>query len=565
MLCQDARLAIEAEATLDENDRGVTTTLLAPSQGESPWQRVPSSLVHYVQRTKERVILHDAAVDAGKFSSDAYFTRNRPKSLLCVPILRRAEVAGLLYLENNLIAGAFTQERLSALSLLATQAAISLENARLLSKEQSARTAAESAERRAAFLAEAGEIFSASLDYGETLSRLARLSVQTLCDWCVIDVVECGQMRRLSWAHRDPAKAPLLEELGRRYPTRWEAPHPALRVLQSGEPLLIPETSDEALRSHCEDGRHERLLRELGICSLVIVPLVARGQTIGMLSVASSAPERRYGDADLALVQEVARRAAIAIDNARLYSAAQEAVRMRDEFLTVATHELNTPLTSLTLTLEVVDRALRSGDSWDPQAMGRQVDRALRQAVRLTRLNSELLDVSRINAARLRLDVAEVDLGEIVRDVLARFKLDLERAGCAVSLREGGRVVGLWDGSRVDQIVSNLLANAIKFGAGKPVEISVGEEAGMARLSVRDHGIGIDPTRQAQIFERFERAVSDRHYGGLGLGLYISRRIAEAHGGSICVESALGAGATFIVELPRTGPPRRAEPSALPG
>ncbi|WP_437873536.1 AAA family ATPase [Sorangium sp. So ce363] len=562
VVAQGERLSIEAEATLEE--RGAATTVLSRSTEEVS-RRVPMSLVRYVQRTKERVILHDAAADAGKFSGDEYFARNRPRSLLCAPILRRSEVAGLLYLENDLLSGAFTLERLTALSLLATQAAISLENARLLSKEQSARTTAEAAERRAAFLAEAGEIISASLDHGEALSRLARLSVRSFCDWCVIDFAEGGEARRAFWAHKDPAKEPLLEELRRRYPADRHSPHPSARAWRDGGPLLLPEISDDIIRRHAEDDGHARLIRELGTRSSVIVPLVARGQRIGMLTVVSSAPERRYGDADLALVQEVARRAAIAIDNARLYSAAQEAVRTRDEFLTVATHELNTPMTSLTLTLEAMERALRAGRSWDPQAMGRQVDRALRQAARLTRLNSELLDVSRINAARLRLDVAEVDLGEVVRDVLARFKLDLARAGCSVSLRECGRVVGLWDGSRVDQIVSNLLANAIKFGAGKPVEISIGEEAGTARLSVQDHGIGIDPARQGQIFERFERAVSDRHYGGLGLGLYISRRIAEAHGGSIRVESALGAGATFIVELPRAGPPRAAEPTVVPG
>ncbi|WP_434044060.1 MULTISPECIES: AAA family ATPase [Sorangium] len=561
-LCQGERMTMEAEATLE--GKGAASILLAPSLDDSSWQRVPGSLVHYVQRTKERVILHDAAADAAKFSGDDYFTRTRCRSVLCVPILRQARVAGLLYLENNLLAGAFTSDRLNALSLLASQAAISLENARLLSKEQAARTAAESAERRAAFLAEAGGILSASLDYGETLSRVARLSVLTLCDWCAIDIVEGGEIRRLSWAHRDPAKEPLIEELERRYPSRWESRRPALRVLRTGEPLLLPEISDEVLREHCEHAGDERLLREIGTRSAVIVPLVARGQPIGALTVASSAPGRRYGDADLDLVQELARRAAIAIDNSRLYRAAYEAVRARDEFLTVATHELNTPMTSLLLTLEAMDRGVRSGRPWDPRAAGRQVDRALRQATRVIRLNSELLDVSRINAARLRLDVAEVDLGEVVRDVLARFKLDLARAGCPVSLREGGRIVGLWDGSRVDQIVSNLLANAIKFGAGKPVEISVAEGAGTARLSVRDHGIGIDPARQERIFERFERAVSDRHYGGLGLGLYISRSIAEAHGGSIRVQSAPGAGATFIVELPRAGPPRTADPSSLP-
>ncbi|XXX82647.1 AAA family ATPase [Sorangium sp. So ce134] len=561
LLVQDERLSIEAEATLEE--RGAATTLL-PASTEDGSRRVPLSLVRYVQRTKERVILSDAAADADKFSGDGYFARHRPKSLLCVPILRQGEVVGLLYLENDLVEGAFTTERLTALSLLATQAAISLENARLLASEQAARTAAEAAERRAAFLAAAGDILSRSLDYGETLSRIAQLSVRSLCNWCVVDVVEGGEIRRVFWAHRDPTLESLIQELERRYPPGRDSPHPAARVLRSGEPLLLPEISEAILREHCEDDGHVRLLRELGTSSSITVPLVARGQPIGALSVVSSVPERRYGDADLELVQEVARRAAIAIDNARLYRAAQEAIRARDEFLTVATHELNTPMTSLTLTLEAMARALQSGRAWEPQAMGRQVDRALRQAARLTRLNNELLDVSRSQSDRLSLEVAEVDLGAVVREVLARLRLDLERAGCSVSLRDSGRIVGLWDRARIDQIVTSLLANAMKFGAGKPVEIAVSEEAGTARLAVMDQGIGIDPARQEQIFERFGRAVSDRHYGGLGLGLYISRRIADAHGGSIRVRSAPGAGATFLVELPCAGPPRVGESSAPP-
>ncbi|WP_242516204.1 AAA family ATPase [Sorangium cellulosum] len=552
VLYQDERASIEAEATLGED--GAATIRLAGST-EDLSQRIPTSLVRYVHRTKERVILSDAAAAAGKFSGDEYFARCRPRSLLCMPIVRQAEVAGLLVLENNLLAGAFTPDRLSALSLLASQAAISLENARLLSKERSARAGAEAAGRRAAFLAEAGEILAGSLDYGETLSRIARLSVRSLCDWCVIDVLERGGTWRTSWAHSVPAKEPLLAELRRQYRPGRDSRHPAARVLRDGKPLLLPEFSEDVSRTYCEDDVHAGLIRELGTQSFIAVPLVVRGRAVGALSVVSSDPGRRYGEADLELVQEVARRAAIAIDNARLYRAAQEAVRARDEFLTVATHELNTPMTSLTLSLEAIQRHLQPDRPWDPRAMGRQVDRALRQAARLTRLNDELLDVSRGQAVRLSLHVAEVDLVALVRDVIARFKLDLARAGCSLSLRDGGRLVGLWDRSRVDQIVTHLLANAIKFGAGKPVEISLGEEAGTARLSVKDHGIGIDPARHAQIFERFGRAVSERHYGGLGLGLYMSRRIAEAHGGSIRVRSAPGDGATFTVELPRAGPP----------
>jgi signal transduction histidine kinase len=190
----------------------------------------------------------------------------------------------------------------------------------------------------------------------------------------------------------------------------------------------------------------------------------------------------------------------------------------------------------------------------DPQSMSKLLERALRQSSRLARLNRDLLDVSRIHANQLPLDLEEVDLVGLARDVVEQFKLDLARARSPVTLRGDPRVVGFWDRSRIEQILTNLVSNAIKFGAGQPIDIFIGEDAGVARLAVRDHGIGIDMAQQGRIFERFER-VASRNYGGLGLGLYISRQIAEAHGGSIRVESEPGAGATFIVELPRALPP----------
>ena len=550
ILARSGFLCVEAEASIEES---VVTTKLLPPEPFSTSPLVPVSIIHYVVRTKELVMLDDAALSS-TYASDPYVVRVKPRSLLGLPILRQGEVIGLLYLENNLVTGAFTPERLEALSLLASQAAISLEIALLLSREQSARAAAEEAERRSAFLAEAGEILSESLDYKETLGRVARLCVRSLADWCVIDIIEGQEVQRICGAHRDPAQEPLLDELQRRYPPRMGSPHPAVTVLETGRPLLLPELSDEDIRAACEDEEHARLIRELGTRTGLVVPLVARGQTFGAISFGSSAPGRRYGSEDLELAQEVARRASLAIDNARLHRKTQEAIQARDEFLSVASHELNTPLTSLTLTLESMDRSLQADRPFDPQSMRRLVERALRQGVRLTRLNNDLLDVSRIHGGRLPLVLEDVDLGALVRDVVEHFKPVLAQAHCSASIREERRVVGRWDRFRVEQSLTNLLANAIKFGAGKPIEISVGEEAGIARLAVRDHGIGVDPAQQGRIFERFERAVSDRHYGGLGLGLYISRMIAEAHGGSIQVESHPGAGATFTIELPCAGP-----------
>jgi len=186
--------------------------------------------------------------------------------------------------------------------------------------------------------------------------------------------------------------------------------------------------------------------------------------------------------------------------------------------------------------------------------MGRMVERALRQGTRLTRLNRALLDVSQIHAGRLPLEPEDVDLAVLVRNVVAQLEPELSQARCSIHIQDSRHIVGHWDPARIDQILTNLLSNAIKFGAGKPIEIFFREENGIARIAVRDHGIGIHPARHGQIFERFERAAS-KNYGGMGLGLYISRSLAETHGGTLRVQSELGAGSTFTVELPCAGPP----------
>ena len=239
---------------------------------------------------------------------------------------------------------------------------------------------------------------------------------------------------------------------------------------------------------------------------------------------------------------------------ARLYRETQRAVRMRDEFLMVASHELRTPITSLRLSLQTLQRAERMSEKVGAELMSRSVGLAARQGERLNRLIDELLDVSRIEIGPLPLDLRDVELGAIVRDVVERFEGDLSRVGCPVAIQGNGAISGCWDRSRIDQVVTNLLSNAVKFGAGKPIEILFGEQAGTAWLTVRDHGIGIEQAQQARIFERFARVVSIQSYGGLGLGLYVSRRVVEAHGGRLRVDSQPGSGSSFTVEIPRAEP-----------
>jgi signal transduction histidine kinase len=471
---------------------------------------------------------------------------------LVLSIHRAERPIGVFYFENNLASFAFVSARARLLDVLSGQIAISLENALLLAKEQAARRAAEDAERRAAFLAEASVLLSESLDYDETLARLGRLCVRALAECCFIDVVEGREVRRLPIVHRDPTREPALRELQRRYPPRWDSPHPAITVLRTGEPLLLPELSDDVLRATCEDDEHFRLLREFGTRTGLAVPLVARGQTLGVLTLTSGG-DRRFGRADLELADVIARRAAIAVDHARLFRASQEAVRARSEFLTVASHELNTPLTSLRLAIQSLSRAAPSG-RLDASTLSRMLALVSRQEVRMTKLVNDLLDVSRIEAGPLPLERTDVDVGALVRDVVARFEADLAQARCSVSICGDVPIVGRWDRSRVDQVVTNLLSNAIKFGPGEAIEIFLGVVGGVARLAMRDHGIGISPDQRDRIFGRFERAVSERHYGGLGLGLYISRRIVEDLGGSIRCESKEGGGSTFTVELPVSAP-----------
>ena len=235
-------------------------------------------------------------------------------------------------------------------------------------------------------------------------------------------------------------------------------------------------------------------------------------------------------------------------DEVRARRREEEAVRIRDEFLSIASHELRTPITPLRLQLQATLRQLRKGEIGTTDVEAR-TETALRQTERIATLVNDLLEVSRISMGRLTLQAEAMDLGESAREVVEQHEWEARNAGCALSLR-ADPVVGRWDKLRIEQVLTNLLANAIKYGAGKPVEVAVERVDGTATLMIRDHGIGISKEDQERIFDRFERAVSVRSYGGMGLGLYVARQIVLAHGGSIRIQSAPGQGSTFTVNLP---------------
>jgi signal transduction histidine kinase/CHASE3 domain sensor protein len=439
------------------------------------------------------------------------------------------------------------------LLLIALSVPVTRTLASLYDTERLARARAEAAERRSSFLAKASGVLASSLDYRATLASVARLAVPEMGDWCIVDVADAeGRLQRLAVHHADPSKVEVLRTLWELYPEEPKQPYGSGKVFATGEAEVSPEITDEMLHSFARDEPHYAILRDLGFKSYMSLPLSVRGRTIGVLSFAAAESDIRYREEDLEFGRHLARRASLAIDNAGLFREAREAVGARDDFLSIASHELKTPVTTLQLQIQSLLRRAEVDPSHAAQASVERLAAADRQVIRLTKLINELLDISRITGKGLELELEPVDLAAVVRDVVARNDEELKRARCQIRLELEPSPSGTWDRMRVEQIVTNFLSNAIKYGAGRPIDIRVDGDENAARLTVRDRGIGIRPEHQVRIFQRFERAVSKSDYGGFGLGLWIVRQIVDAHGGEIHVTSAPGQGSAFTVELPRS-------------
>jgi signal transduction histidine kinase len=405
--------------------------------------------------------------------------------------------------------------------------------------------------RRSALLAEASRRLASSLNFEDTLIEAARVAVPEVADWCLVTwMEEWPRGLRASLAHAEPAK----EALGRahleRFPLELGADRGPAQVIRAGR--AEPTSADDVLVTAAAPEERQAVLRALGHHEGVCLPLQSRDRTMGALTLVWTSPRRSPGADQQAFEQELAARAAMALENATLYRQARDAVRAREEFLSVASHELNTPLATLTLHVDdLLERDGGASGSSEEAAASRR--RARRQLERLSRLVGNLLDISRLDARRLQLRRSEVDLAAATREVVDQFQPELARAGCPIRVEAAGPVVGQWDALRVTQIITNLLSNAAKYGAGKPIAITVQAMGDKGRVVVQDHGPGIAPEELEHLFERFGRTA--RQYGGLGLGLYITRQVVEAHGGTIKADSQPGAGATFTVELPLR-PPR---------
>ena len=404
---------------------------------------------------------------------------------------------------------------------------------------------------RAAFLAEAGAVLAGSLEYLTTLKTVANLAVPSIADWCAVDILtEERKLERLAVAHVDPAKIDLARTIRARYEDP-NSPYSAPSVVRTGTPAMLREVSDDMIVASA-NGDEERiaLVRSLGLRSYMIVPLTTRGRTLGALTLATAESGRVYTDDDFRFAQDLAFRAALAVDNARAYNDAQAANRLKDEFLATLSHELRTPLNAIL----GYSRMLQS-DMLTADKHAHALHTVERNATSLTQIVEDVLDVSRIITGKIRLNIQPIDLPAVVSDAIATVMPAADAKQVRVQTILDPRAAPIsGDPDRMQQIVWNLVSNAVKFTPKHGVvQVRLERVNSHVEIVVSDTGAGIAPDFLPHIFERFRQADSGptREHGGIGLGLAIVRHLVELHGGTIHAASGgREKGSTFRVRLP---------------
>nr|MDP9491144.1 ATP-binding protein [Actinomycetota bacterium] len=592
------------------------------------------------------------------------------KSLIGAPLLHLGELIGVVH------AGSYTSHFFSPndgllLQLVADRVALAITQARLFEAEREARRDAEIAHGQVSFLAQASEVFASSNDYTANLERIAELAVPTLADEVLIDMVgEEGRLERLAGAYAGSEKLEMIRELERRYPPSAEATLGAGAVVRSGEPQIAAEITDEMIDAVARDEEHARLIRSLGLRSFMTVPLVVGDTVLGAITFIISTSDRRYGPADLAFAQELARRGSVAIENAQLRAGTEERARaslvldhvgegvflvdrsgvvrlwnpaaaaitgiaaedvvgqhavraipgwdavresvpvagsasqatrppealplelgdreiwllisgvsfpegtvyafrdmteerglreLQSEFVATISHELRTPLAAVygaAMTLQ------QRSDELDDDAREGLLAVVYDEAGRLSRIIDDVLWASRLETGRLEFTIEQVQPESIAESVVKAATVHM-RAGVSVELSADAPLPSIsTDPDKVRQVLANVLDNAVKYSPdGGRIQFSVEPNRRFVRFAVRDEGLGIPPHEQPRIFEKFYRLDphQTRGVGGTGLGLYISRELMRRMNGRIWVESRVGEGSTFFVELPLADSGSRAE------
>jgi PAS domain S-box-containing protein len=410
------------------------------------------------------------------------------------------------------------------------------------------------AEERLQLLNAVSTLLVSSLDHEITLQEIARLLVPAQADYCRIALVDNQQqIKEITVNHVDPEKNKLVQALYEQYKDRTRSTHGLQKLLATGQAELISMISQDILDSTRDNPTLFALVDTLSLRSYMGVPLIARGKTIGAITFSSIQPHRYYTNDDLLFAQEVARRIALALDNAHLYREAQNAIRLRDEFIATASHELRTPITSLKMYTQILQkRFARQGE----ENLNRSLMKMDAQIAKLTLLIEDLLDVSKLELGKIAFRQEAFDLNEIVAETVEHVQSISTRHSIRV---EGKIALPVWgDKERIGQVLINLLINAIKYSPeADTILVHVAQEQAMAVVNVRDFGIGIAKEYQQHIFDRFYRVndPEERTYPGLGIGLHIAYEIIVRHGGTMHVVSEKGKGSLFCFTLPYASDP----------
>lgn len=398
-------------------------------------------------------------------------------------------------------------------------------------------------------------LLASTQDFDSTLRRMSQLAVERFATWCAIDRVdEDGRIIRVAVSHFDPKREMLAHEVLEKYPPRPWAQRGVYRVIANRQPILISRLTREDWAQRAESEEHLDLIMRLGSTSYMCVPLLRDGRAVGSMMLLSES--REYGVEDLREAETLAESFAVAVDNASAFLRLRAEIREREELITIAAHELRTPLTPLALQAGMVRKVLEKAENGELTGadLGRIrqfADITERQVLRLSRLIETLLDVSRLDAGRMHLKLESLSLATLVREAVNRYQAEARRTGTVIEFEATTEFMGFWDRLRIEQVLDNLISNALKYGCGKPVRLRIEESDGSVVLHVEDQGQGIAAEDRERVFGRFERLDGPSTQQGLGLGLYITREIVKQHGGNIRVESGAVAGSDFVVELPR--------------
>jgi signal transduction histidine kinase len=424
----------------------------------------------------------------------------------------------------------------------------------MMADATAARDVAQAGEERMQLLDEVSRVLTSSLDYETTVAAVARLAVPQFADWCSVDIVTDDGIQQLALAHADPERVRWAKELSARYPVDPEAATGAPAVIRSGEPSLVHEVTDDMLVASARDDEHLRILREVGVYSVITVPMVARGQTLGAMTLVSSRPDRLFDRRDESVAMELARRAAMAVDNARLYRAALAANEAKANFLATMSHELRTPLTAIIGYEELLVEGI-SGQVNDLQQQ--QLGRIKASAAHLLSLIDEILLYARVEAGRESVRIEPVVAKGVIDDAVAYVSPKAAERSLTIRAENIDPALLLTtDAGKLRQMLLNLLANAVKFTVRGGVTVRAFEQNDWVVFEVQDTGIGIKPDDLRHIFDSFWQVNQNttRLAGGSGLGLSVTRRLAQLLGGDIAVESAPDVGSTFRITLPRVAP-----------